>query len=149
MPQLLVLVDLLLLLLYASFYYDCNSKAKKKSKLYVTIVSLFAIRDHFRQNICKLICEKGPLFNISKNSLCIHTVYILYINIDGNCMDTKLFLMCFNSGPFHKSSHKCFDRSVPLMQIRSHIQNWGNNVIFIIIIIADYKLFNIILGRLI
>ena len=72
------------------FIYDYNNKAKKKSKLYVPIVSLFAIRDHFRQNICKLICEKGPLFNISKNSLCIHTVYI-YIKIDGNCMDAKLF----------------------------------------------------------
>ena len=36
-------------------------------------------------------------------------------------MYTKLFLRCFNSGPFHKSGHKYFNRSGPLLQIRSHI----------------------------
>ena len=36
-------------------------------------------------------------------------------------MDIKQFLRCFNSCPFHKSCHKCFPKSGPLLQIRSHI----------------------------
>ena len=37
------------------------------------------------------------------------------------------FLRCFDSGldPFHKSGHKCFDKSGPLLQIRSHFLQRG------------------------
>ena len=36
-------------------------------------------------------------------------------------MCRKLFLRCFNSGPFHNSGHVCFARSGPLLQTSSFL----------------------------
>ena len=41
--------------------------------LFYTYVTWFAIRDDFWQNICDLICEKGPLLKHLKNSFFPHT----------------------------------------------------------------------------
>ena len=52
-------------------------------------------RDHLCQNICDLICEKGPLL---KKQFCIYTFTMtscLYYSI---YMCTKLFDEMFNSG---------------------------------------------------
>ena len=48
------------------------------------------------------------------------------------------FLLCFNSVFFHKSGHKCCDRSGPFLQIRSHI-----HIIYIYIYTACYQLVSI------
>ena len=34
----------------------------------------YAIKDHFWQNICDLICEKGPPVETLQKQFCIHTV---------------------------------------------------------------------------
>ena len=62
----------------------------------------------------------GPLLKHLKKQFCIHT-FLIYTTIYGKRMDTKLFLRCFSSGPFHKSGHKCFEKSGPLFQIRSQL----------------------------
>ena len=86
--------------------------------------------------ICDLICNKGPLLakhlwpnlwkgttvKTSQNHFCIHTVaiyaelFIVTLSIQ-NCFWGILTMV-----PFHKSGHKCFNISGPLLQIRSHIQ---------------------------
>ena len=52
-------------------------------------------------------------------------------------MYTKLFLRSFNSCPFHKSHHKCFARSSPLLQISSYI--YFLHALHIVINVSSYK----------
>ena len=69
---------------------------------YITYIIWFAVREHFSQNICDLICENGLLIKLLKQQFCIHPVpiyvqlFIIIVCIQ-NC-----FLKCFNSGPFSK-----------------------------------------------
>ena len=64
-----------------------------------------------------LICEKGPLLKRLKTVLYINTCNE-YLCIYSNCMDTKtVFRGVLTVLPFHKSGHKRFDRSDPLLQI--------------------------------
>ena len=85
---------------------------------YELIMTWFVIRDHVQQNICDEIYEKIPLLkNISKTVLytCSYYIYaqlfivIVYIY-------TKLFLRCW-----FFLNYKCFDKSSPLLQIRSQL----------------------------
>ena len=48
----------------------------------------------------------------------------VYIHIVTVCIQ-NLFRSVLTVVPFHKSCDKCFDRSGPLLQIRSHIFNSG------------------------
>ena len=60
----------------------------------------FAVRDHFLQNICDLICENGLLIKLLNKQFCIHTVAIyVQLFIITVCI-RKCFLKNFNSGPF-------------------------------------------------
>ena len=82
-------------------------------------------------SICDLICKKGPLSVKTfvtwfvKNQLlkhlvlytyscyiCITILYYVYKTVLG-----YVLAMFF----FHKSGHKCFDRSGPFLRIRSHL----------------------------
>ena len=61
--------------------------------LYVTWI---AKRDHFRPNICDLICEKSSLWkHLKKNSFVY--IQLLYMHNYSICMQ-NCFLICFNSG---------------------------------------------------
>ena len=55
-----------------------------------------------------------PLLKHLKKT-CIYISCYICTTICGNCMYMKLSLRCFYSAPFHKSEHKCFDRSDPLL----------------------------------
>ena len=103
-----------------------GSQVYAYSSLVNPYVTWFVIRQHFYiwQNICDFICEKGLLLKHFKK-LYINSCYI-FTTIHDNCVYTKLFLMFLTVASFHKSSHKCFDISGPLLQIMSH--NFPNSV---------------------
>ena len=84
--------------------------------------------------VCDLICNKRPLLANSCDLIWVKGPYIhiyilytyscfVYTTIHGNCVYTKPFLDVLTMVPFHKSGHKWFDRSGPIMQIRSHTQH--------------------------
>ena len=94
----------------------------------VTFVTWFATQDHFWQNICNLICEKGLLLEHHKNTLLY--AYSCYISttIHGNCMYMKMFL-----------------RSGPLLQIMSYLYSTNLLIylkVIIMLLIFYRKLFN-------
>ena len=86
----------------------------------------FEIRYHFWQDVCDQICEKRPLLKHLKNGLYTHSWYVCTVTLMVmcgvcNCMYTNCFWDVLTVVPFHKSGHKCFARSVILLQIRSHV----------------------------
>ena len=103
----------------------------------------FAIWDNLCQDICDMTYEKRPLLKHFKNSFVyIHTVimnscaYIAIVCVQ-NCL-----LRCFNSCPFHKSSHKCLSEMIPycksvhiglIIKTDSHFQFALNIIIYLLI----------------
>ena len=54
-----------------------------------------AIRGHFCQKTCHLICGKEPLLKQLKKQLCTYTIIMNMLCIYSNCMYTKLFFEKF------------------------------------------------------
>ena len=72
--------------------------------------------DHFWQNNCDMIVNKDPV-KIRQKQFCIHTAAI-YTTVHGIHV-YKTASRCLIL--FHNSRHKYFDKSGPLLQIRSHL----------------------------
>ena len=96
-----------------------------KVHVHVYIANMYIcdwIKDHFCQNICDMIYDKGSLLKCLLNSF-VYTyavtmnscVYIATVCIQ-NCFWDVLTVVLF-----HKSHQKCIARSDTLLQIRSHI----------------------------
>ena len=65
---------------------------------------------------------KGQPLKHLKKQFCVNTVAVYaQILMVTAFMHTALFFEVFNNGPFHKSCHKCFDRSGPLMHTHTYI----------------------------
>ena len=110
----------------ALFNGNSASKTIELACKFCTNVTWFAIRDHFCQNICNMIYEKGSLTKHFKNSfadilICSYHEQ-LCIHIAAVCIKTVLWYV-LTVVFFHKSHHKCFARSGTLLQIRSRISN--------------------------
>ena len=69
-----------------------------------------------------MIIEKGSLLKHLRKQFCtcICSLHV-YLCIYSSCTYTKLFSICFNSGLFRKSHHKCFARCGSSLQFRLHI----------------------------
>ena len=90
----------------------------------------------------------GPLLkHITKTVLYTYGCYIC-TTIHGNCMYVYKTIYCdvLSMVTFHKLHDKCFARSGPLLQIRSHIINLFISSLFYDQPIQAYHKFRVVLG---